>query len=155
MTAMATATADSLSEPAREFIGRGPRPHLIGGESVESADGRTFETFDPATGETIAEVAQGGPQDVERAVAAAQAALDGPLRKISPSKRAGLMYSLAELIKANGQQLAELESLDNGKPLAAAHGDIAAAVNHLRYYAGWPTKIEGETIPVSARDVLC
>jgi acyl-CoA reductase-like NAD-dependent aldehyde dehydrogenase len=65
------------------------------------------------------------------------------------------MYSLAELIKANGDELAELESLDNGKPLAAARGDMAAAVNHLRYYAGWPTKIEGETIPVSARDVLC
>ena len=65
------------------------------------------------------------------------------------------MYGLAELIKANGDQLAELESLDNGKPLAHAQGDIAATVNHLRYYAGWPTKIEGETIPVSARDVLC
>ena len=60
------------------------------------------------------------------------------------------MYALAELIKANGAELAELESLDNGKPLAAAKGDMAATVNHLRYYAGWPTKIEGETIPVSA-----
>ena len=56
------------------------------------------------------------------------------------------MYALADLIKANGDQLAELESLDNGKPLASAKGDIAATVNHLRYYAGWPTKIEGETI---------
>ncbi len=65
------------------------------------------------------------------------------------------MNTLAELIKANGEELAELESLDNGKPLAAAKGDMAATVNHLRYYAGWPTKIEGETIPVSARDVLC
>src|ERR671924_463333 len=87
--------------------------------------------------------------------AAARTALDGPLRKVSPSKRAGLMYALAELIKANGEQLAELESLDNGKPLASAKGDIAASVAHLRYYAGWPTKIEGETIPVSGRDVLC
>ena len=65
------------------------------------------------------------------------------------------MYALAELIKANGDELAELESLDNGKPLAAAKGDIAASVDHLRYYAGWPTKIEGETIPVSGRDLLC
>jgi acyl-CoA reductase-like NAD-dependent aldehyde dehydrogenase len=77
------------------------------------------------------------------------------MRQLSPAKRAGLIYSLAELIKANGAELAELESLDNGKPLASAGGDIAATVNHLRYYAGWPTKIEGETIPVSARDVLC
>ena len=60
------------------------------------------------------------------------------------------MYALAELIKANGDELAELESLDNGKPLAGAKGDVAASVDHLRYYAGWPTKIEGETIPVSA-----
>ena len=65
------------------------------------------------------------------------------------------MYALAELIKANGEELAELESLDNGKPLAAAKGDIAASVAHLRYYAGWPTKIEGETIPVSGRDLFC
>ncbi len=155
MEAMATATADALSPAAREFVQGGPRLLVIGGERGEAADGRVFETIDPATGEAICEVAFAGPEDVERAAAAARAALDGPLRKVSPSKRAGLMYSLAELIKANGEQLAELESLDNGKPLAAAKGDIAASVSHLRYYAGWPTKIEGETIPVSARDVLC
>ncbi len=152
---MATATADALSPAAREFVQAGPQPLVIGGERAEAADGRVFETIDPATGEAICEVAFAGAEDVERAAAAARAALDGPLRKVSPSKRAGLMYSLAELIKANGEQLAELESLDNGKPLAAAKGDIAATVSHLRYYAGWPTKIEGETIPVSARDVLC
>ena len=65
-----------------------------------------------------------------------------------------MIYTLAELVKANGDQLAEIESLDNGKPLAAAAGDVAAAVAHLRYYAGWPTKIEGETIPVSGRDLF-
>jgi aldehyde dehydrogenase (NAD+) len=155
MAAMATATAESLSPAAREFAQRAPQPLVIGGERVGAADGRVFETIDPATGEAICEVAFAGPEDVGRATAAARAALDGPLRKVSPSKRAGLMYGLAELIKANGEQLAELESLDNGKPLAAAKGDIAASVSHLRYYAGWPTKIEGETIPVSARDVLC
>ena len=74
---------------------------------------------------------------------------------MNPAKRSALMNSLAELIKSNGDELAELESLDNGKPLASAKGDVGASVNHLRYYAGWPTKIEGETIPVSARDVLC
>ena len=152
---MATATADSLSPAAREFVKQGPQRLVVGDERLEAADGRAFETIDPATGEPICEVALAGPEDVERATAAARAALDGPLRKLNPSKRAGLMYSLAELIKANGEELAELESLDNGKPLAHAKGDIAATVNHLRYYAGWPTKIEGETIPVSARDVLC
>ena len=151
---MATATAQALSEPARQFVDAGPQGHWIGGEQVPSADGRSFETIDPATGEPICEVAHAGAADVDRAVSAARAALD-PWGRLSPSKRAGLMYTLAELIKANLSELAELESLDNGKPLAYAQGDIAAAVNHLRYYAGWPTKIEGETIPVSAPDVLC
>ena len=152
---MATATAQSLSPAAREFVERGPLPLVIGGERLEAADGRTFETIDPATGEPICEVAFAGPEDVDRAVTAARAALDGALRKVNPSKRSSLMYGLAELIKANGDQLAELESIDNGKPVATREGEIAATVNHLRYYAGWPTKIEGETIPVSARDVLC
>jgi acyl-CoA reductase-like NAD-dependent aldehyde dehydrogenase len=152
---MATATIDQLSEPARVFVSSGPQRLLIGDERPEAADGRTFETLDPATGEAICEVAQGGGDDAARAVAAARAALDGPLRKVHAAKRSALINALAELIKANGDELAELESLDNGKPLAMARGDIAAAVNHLRYYAGWPTKIEGETIPVSARDVLC
>ena len=150
---MTTATAEVLSDAAREFVA-GPHQLLIGGERVAAADGRTFATIDPATGEPICEVAQAGPEDVDRAVSAARGALEGPLRKVSPSKRAGLMYTLAELIKANGGELAELESLDNGKPLAAANGDIAASVAHLRYYAGWPTKIEGETIPVSGRDLF-
>ena len=152
---MATATAQSLSPAAREFVEREPQTLVIGGERLEAADGRTFETIDPATGEPICEVAFAGPEDVDRAAKAARAALDGALRKVNPSKRSSLMYGLAELIKANGDQLAELESIDNGKPLAHARGEIAATVNHLRYYAGWPTKIEGETIPVSARDVLC
>src|SRR5438034_9601366 len=137
---MATATAQSLSEKARAFVESGPHRLLIGGERPEAADGRIFETIDPATGEAICAVAQGGPEDADRAAAAARAALEGPMRKVSPSKRAGLMYALAELIKANGEELAELESIDNGKPLAHARGDIAASVNHLRYYAGWPTK---------------
>src|SRR5688572_17145943 len=145
---MATATVQQLSSAAaREFVARSPHPLVIGGERPEAADGRTFETVDPATGEPICEVAHAGPEDVDRAVAAARGAFEGGLRKVSPSKRAGFMYTLAELIKANGEELAELESLDNGKPLAAAKGDIAATVAHLRYFAGWPTKIEGETIP--------
>ncbi len=119
---MATATAQSLSPAAREFVERGPQLLVVGGERLEAADGRTFETIDPATGEAICEVAFAGPEDVGRATEAARAALDGPLRKVSPSKRAGLMYALAELIKANGEQLAELESLDNGKPLGSARG---------------------------------
>ena len=152
---MATATADSLSSAAREFLDRGVAHHHIGGERTESAAGATFETIDPATAEAILAVAHGGPEDVDRAVEAAREAFEGPWAKVSPSKRTGMMLALADLLRANRDELAELESLDNGKPIAMAKTDVAAAVNHLRYFAGWPTKIEGETIPVSARDVLC
>jgi aldehyde dehydrogenase (NAD+) len=151
---MATATADSLGEPAREFLARGPGRHFIGGEWVESADGRSFETIDPATGEVITEMALGGAEDATRAVAAAREALEGVWGRTSPSKRSSLIWALAEAIKANLDELAELESLDNGKPLGYAKGDMGAAVSHLRYNAGWPTKIEGETIPFSSPDVL-
>jgi acyl-CoA reductase-like NAD-dependent aldehyde dehydrogenase len=151
----ATAQAAALSDAARSFVSGDPKKLLIGSEWVEAADGTTFETVDPSTGEPICEVAQAGPEDVARAAAAAREALEGGFAKVSPSKRSGLIWNLGELIKSNGDELAELESLDNGKPLAMAKGDVAAAVNHLRYYAGWPTKIEGETIPVSSRDVLC
>ena len=151
---MPTATAQALSEAARAFVEAGPHGHWIGGERVAAADERTFDTIDPATGEPICAVAQGGAEDVDRAVRAAREAFE-PWAKLSASKRAGQIYALAEAVKANLQELAELESLDNGKPLAYAKGDVAAAVNHLRYYAGWPTKIEGETIPVSTPDVLC
>ena len=152
---MSTATAEALSDAARNFIDDGPLELLIGGERCAAADGRTFESIDPATGEPIVAVAHAGAADVERAVGAAREAFEGPLRKVSPSKRAGMIYTLAELIKANGAQLSELESLDNGKPLAAAQGDIAASIGHLRYYAGWPTKIEGETLPVSRPNLFC
>jgi acyl-CoA reductase-like NAD-dependent aldehyde dehydrogenase len=151
---MSTATADALSDAPREFVSQ-PRGLWIGGEEVPAADGRTFETIDPATGTAITEVAQGGAEDVDRAVNAAREALDAGWATLSPAKRSGLIYAFAEAIKADLGNLAELESLDNGKPVSYAKGDVAAAVNHLRYYAGWPTKIEGETIPVSAPNVLC
>jgi acyl-CoA reductase-like NAD-dependent aldehyde dehydrogenase len=150
----ATAQADRLSPAARAFVEDAPKRLLIGSDRPEAADGRTFSTIDPATGEEICQVAQAGADDVDRAARAARAAL-AAYAKVSPSKRSSLIWGLAELIKANGEELAELETLDNGKPLAMAGGDVAAAVNHLRYFAGWPTKIEGETIPVSAKDVFC
>jgi acyl-CoA reductase-like NAD-dependent aldehyde dehydrogenase len=152
---MTTATAQALSDGAREYVSGGPVGLWIGGERTAAASGATFETIDPATGEVICEVAYAGAEDVQRAAKAAREALDGGWRELSPSKRAGLLYTFAETIKANLPELAELESLDNGKPVSYAQGDIAAAINHMRYYAGWPTKIEGETIPVSTPNVLC
>ena len=144
---MPTATTEALSHAAREFVSGGAPPLLIGGERRQAADGRTFETIDPATGEEIVQVAQGGPEDVDAPSRAARAAMDGPLRKVNPAKRSALMNSLAELIKANGDELAELESLDNGKPLTSAEGDVAAAVNHLRYYAGLADQDRGRDHP--------
>ncbi len=149
----ATTVPDALSAPAREFLGRAGK-HLIGGEWVDAVDGRTFATLDPATGETITEVAQGGSADADAAVTAARSAFEGPWRKMNAAKKSAAINKLAELIMANRDELAEIEALDNGKPLSYAKGDVAAAANHLAYYAGWPTKIEGEVIPVSAKDML-
>ncbi len=145
----------ALSAPAREFVAAGPHGLWIGGEAVPAADGRTFKSIDPASGEAICEVAHAGAEDVSRAAAAAREALEGDWGALTASKRAGVLYSLAEAIKANLPELAELESLDNGKPIKFAQGDVAGSVNHMRYYAGWPTKIEGETIPVSTPNMFC
>ena len=136
-------------------IGAGPHELLIGGEWVKAADGRTFATIDPATGETIAQVAHAGAEDVDRAVKAAAAALEGPWSKLPAATRSLLMNRLADLIEANTEELAQIEALDNGKPVTiAGKVDVPGAVDHLRYYAGWPTKIEGETIPVSWPNVF-
>lgn len=146
---MSTATLPpQLSDAARAFAG-GPHHHLIGGESLPAADGRTFATFDPSTGLPIAQVAQGGPEDVDRAVAAARVALQGDWGEMTAPTRAALLYELAELVARNAGELAELETLDNGKPLRLAKAvDVRLSVEHLRYFAGWPTKIVGQTIPV-------
>ena len=153
---MPPAATDALSDPVRSFVGSGPHGLLIGADWVEAADGRTFETLDPSTGEPICEVAHAGHEDVDRAVRAARAALEGPWARMPAAGRAQLLYQLADLLEAHGGELAELEALDNGKPRTiAAAVDVPLAIAHLRYYAGWPTKIEGETIPVSRPDMLC
>ena len=149
-----TAPPSELSDAARRFL-QGPKQLLIGGEWRAAADGRTFESIDPATGEPVAQVAQAGAQDVDAAVQAARAAFaDGsPWRKLSAAARGQLLNSLADLVDANAQELAELESLDNGKPLTYARQiDIGLTTSHFRYFAGWPTKIEGEVIPVAGGD---
>ena len=150
------AVPEALSEPARSFVAAGPHKLLVGGEWVEAADGRAFQTVDPATENAICEVAHAGAEDVDRAVRAARTALDGPWSKMPAAGRARLMMRLADLLEENAAELAELEALDNGKPVKiAGKVDIPQSIEHLRYYAGWPTKIEGETIPVSWPDMLC
>jgi aldehyde dehydrogenase (NAD+) len=153
---MTTATLpDALSEPARAFAA-GPHELLIGGERTPAADGRTFATIDPSTGQEIAQVAHGGTEDVDRAVKAARAAFEGEWAKLAPAQRGLAMLKLADLVEAHADELAELESLDNGKPVGLAKMvDVRLTVEHFRYYAGWPTKITGDTLPVSWPNALC
>src|SRR3954451_24583155 len=132
---MSTVASESLSDAARNFIAAGPHKLLIGSDWVEAADGRTFETIDPSSGEVICEVAQAGAEDVERAAKAARAALEGEWGKMPAAGRSLLINRLADLIERNKDELAELESLDNGKPVTIAGiVDIPQAVAHLRYY---------------------
>src|SRR5271167_2274043 len=146
----------ALGNAARAFLSA-PQRLLIGAERPEAADGRTFATLDPATGHEIAQVAHAGPEDVDRAVAAArEALLDGPWASLPASGRERLMLALAEAIEAHAEELAQIESLDNGKPVKLAqYVDVAGTAAHLRYFAGWPTKIEGGVLPVSTPNMLC
>jgi acyl-CoA reductase-like NAD-dependent aldehyde dehydrogenase len=155
-TISADTLPDALSAPAREFISQ-PHRLLIGSERQDAADGRTFTTLDPSTGREIAQVALAGPEDVARAVAAARAAFaDGPWSSMPASGRERLMHKLADAIEAHAEEIAQIESLDNGKPVGLAqYVDVNGAVGHLRYFAGWPSKIEGGVLPVTAPNMHC
>jgi acyl-CoA reductase-like NAD-dependent aldehyde dehydrogenase len=150
------ALPDALSEPARAYAA-GPHRLLIGGERFEAADGRTFETVDPSTGRVIADVAHAGPGDVDRAVRAAREAFeDGRWSGRAAAERTRSILAFAEAIEAHADELAELESLDNGKPLKLAKRvDVALAAEHLRYFAGWPTRIAGDVLPVAQANMHC
>jgi phenylacetaldehyde dehydrogenase len=128
------------------------RKMLINGQWVEAASGKTFPTYNPATGEVLARVAEGDREDIDRAVKAARAAFDaGPWSKMTPSERGRLIWKLGDLLEQNLSEFAELEMLDNGKPLKIARiADVPLAVDLFHYMAGWATKIEGNTIPISA-----
>jgi len=162
MTAAAdTATSsntlpDELGDAARAFISS-PQRLLIGAERAEAADGRTFATLDPATGHEIAQVPQAGTQDVDRAVEAARAAFaEGPWASMSAAGRERLIHALADAMEERAEELAQIESLDNGKPVGLAqYVDVNGAIGHLRYFAGWPTKVEGGVLPVAAPNMHC
>jgi aldehyde dehydrogenase (NAD+) len=123
---------------------------LIGGEWRESTSGKTFQTLHPATEEVIAEVAYGGDEDVNLAVKAARDAFEnGPWSRMDARDRGRLLNRLADLMEANFDELAALESLDNGKPIADARAaDLPLSIDCLRYYAGWADKITGDTVPI-------
>ncbi len=123
---------------------------FIGGQWVPSASGKTFDTINPATEEVITQVAEGDAADVDRAVKAAREAFDkGPWRKMDARERGRLMHKLADLIEDEIDELAQLETLDNGKPIRESrHGDLPLTIDCLRYYAGFADKIHGQTIPI-------
>ena len=133
-----------------DFIAR-PRQMLINGKWVNAASGKTFPTYNPATGEVLANIAEGDREDINNAVGAARRAFEsGAWPRMSASERGRLIWKLADLIEEHTEEFAMLESLDNGKPLVIARGaDVPLAVDLFRYMAGWATKIEGTTIPIS------
>jgi aldehyde dehydrogenase (NAD+) len=145
---MTTATAEkprAFKPPAVK-----DQPMLIGGKWMGSVSGKTFPTLNPATGEVICQVAEGDKADIDRAVKAARKAFEeGPWPKMDASERGRLLQKLADLIEQHQEELATLESLDNGKPYRDAFNvDLPLTIKCYRYYAGWADKVQGKTIPI-------
>jgi phenylacetaldehyde dehydrogenase len=146
---MATISLAQVDPRVVSFLEK-PRKMLINGNWVEAVSGKTFPTYDPSTGEVLATVAEGDKADIDLAVKAARKAFEGPWRKMSASQRGRLIWKLGDLIDEHVEELAYLESLDNGKPLTVARAaDVPLAAELFRYMAGWATKLEGNTIPLS------
>ena len=138
-----------LADDVRDYVA-GDHHMLVGNAWVQAADGRTFDVYDPATGDVIAAVPAAGDVDVDRAVAAARAALDGPWKTITPQERGKVLWRMADLLEARKEEFCQLDALDSGKPINEMRFfDVPFSVDTLRYFAGWPTKITGETIPLS------
>lgn len=130
---------------------KSPRKYqlLIDGQWVDAESGKTFTTPNPSTGETLAEVAEADKADIDKAVKAARKAFEGKWSKMSARDRGRLMYKLSQLIEEKAGELAALETADNGKPIKeSTYVDLPQVAENFEYFAGWATKIEGETIPV-------
>ncbi len=141
--------AVSPDSSVERFVSAPFRKMLIDGKWVEAASGKTFETPNPATGEVLARVAEGDAEDVDRAARAARRAFDeGKWARMAPAERQRLLLRVADAIEAHADELAQLETLDNGKTLFESRNvDVPATAETFRYYAGWVTKIYGETNP--------
>ncbi len=145
----------ALPTPTETYIVPSLTKLLINNRWVASESGKTFPTINPSTGEEICHVAEADAADVEKAVTAARTAFEGPWRKMRASERGQLLYRLADLIEKNAEELARLESLDNGKPLSIARAvDVAKTIACYRYFAGWADKVQGKTIPIDG-DFFC
>jgi aldehyde dehydrogenase (NAD+) len=144
---MATATAKKAPAPKRPTAK--DTALFIGGKFVDGSSGKTFPAINPATGETLCQVAEADNSDVDLAAKAARKALEsGPWSKMDAVERGRLLFKLADLVAENAEELAALESLNSGKTINDARGDLDGVANTLRYYAGWADKIEGRTVPV-------
>ena len=149
--------AATITEPQNTHASIHQTKILINNEWVDSVSGKTFETVNPATGEVLAHVAEADEADVDIAVRAARKAFHAKAawRRMSASERGKLIHRLADLMEANADGLATLESLDNGKPRhVALAADLPLSIACYRYYAGWADKIQGKTIPVNG-DYFC
>jgi phenylacetaldehyde dehydrogenase len=142
--------SSTLLPAVRSFLSS-PKQLLIDGEWVDAKDGRTFATVNPATEEVLVQVAQASAVDIDRAVVAARNAFESPSpwSRMTPRERSHLLWRIGDLIDASAEEFAQLESLDNGKSLASARGDVGVAAELFRYFAGWATKMEGTSIPMS------
>ncbi|MBA2955019.1 aldehyde dehydrogenase family protein [Nocardioides sp. MAH-18] len=140
----------ALLPAVRSFLST-PKQLLIDGEWVDAKDGRTFATIDPSTEEVLVQVAQASAVDADRAVVAARNAFESPSpwSRMTPRERSHLLWRIGDMIDERAEEFAQLESLDNGKSLASARGDVGVAAELFRYFAGWATKMEGTTIPMS------
>jgi aldehyde dehydrogenase (NAD+) len=143
------AAKGARSSAALEFLKSSPKKLLIGGKWVPAKSGKTFETINPANEEVLALIAEGDKADVDEAAKAARQAFeDGRWPRMAPRDRTRLLLKIADLIEKHGEELAELETLDNGKTIFESKNiDIPLAAETFRYYAGWATKIYGETNP--------
>lgn len=146
----------TLSTPGQlAFAPAGPAQahthrHFINGQWVQSADQRTIPTLAPATGAVMGYVARGGQLEVDQAVAAARAALDGPWGRMTPTERGRLLMKLAQRVADEAERLAWIEAHDTGKPITVARNDMQALVRYFEFYGGAADKIHGQTIPFLA-----
>jgi aldehyde dehydrogenase (NAD+) len=139
-------TIEKLLDAPHPFLDGTVKRMLISGQWVEAASGKTFESRDPATGELLARVAEGDAADIDRAVAAARRAFDGPWRKVKPYERQQMLLKLADLVERHFEELSLLDTLDMGAPISRTLGNRRRVLGMVRYYAGMATALHGETI---------
>ncbi len=146
----AVASEVALEATVQDFI-RSPRKMLIGGQWVAADSGETFEIYNPSTDEVIGHAQSAGKSDVDKAVKAARKAFEsGPWATMSPAERGRIVWRIGDLIMHYQEELAQLESLDNGKPISIARAaDVPLAAEHFQYMAGWATKLNGDSITPS------